>query len=383
MSSEVIELCRQMVAIPSINPQDASVIKPPYGEGRMADFVYNWLAKHNLNPEKQQVQPERENVYAFVPGADKTKTLLLSAHLDTVDVGGMTVEPFEPQVRDGRLYGRGSCDTKGPLAAIMIAFRDYAGKKEPPYNLAFLATCGEEFNLIGARHYATHHNCPLSAAIFGEPTELKTVVAHKGAMRFWITIRGCSAHSATPQLGDNAIYTMSRAITAIQRYGDKLANKNKHPMLGTETLAVTIIQGGQQTNVIPDRCRAHVDWRTLPGHSQQQCIAELQKILTAEIDEEKITVELSSVYEPMQTDENHPMIEALLNAAQKTTGQRHKTGVNYATDASAFVDMQIPLAIFGPGNAAQAHRQAEYIDIEQLELGLSAYKTFLDSDWGL
>ena len=383
MCSEVVELCRQMVAIPSVNPQDKSALETPYGESRLADFVYNWLAEQDLNPQKQPVQPGRENVIAIAEGRDKTKTLLLSAHMDTVDVKGMTVEPFEANVQNGRLYGRGSCDTKGAMAAIMIAFRNRVEKKELACNLAFLATCGEEFNMLGAGYFAKHATCQLAGAVFAEPTELDVVIAHKGAIRFWITTYGCSAHSATPQLGDNAIYSMNRAITAIQRYAEKLSQKNKHPLLGVETLVVTMIDGGQQTNIIPDRCKAHIDWRILPGHGPEQCRKELEGILTAEVAKEKIEVEHVSTYEPMQTNENHPMIEALLNAAEKSAGKHQKAAVNYATDASSFVDLQIPMAVFGPGNPIQAHSSDEYIEIEQLEKGLGAYKIFLESDWGL
>ena len=205
MNSEVVELTKAMVAIPSVNPQDKSSFESPYGEVKIAQFVCNWLKKNKLAGQIQQVQPNRPNVTAFAPGQNKDKTLLLSGHMDTVDVQQMTIDPFDPQIKEGRLYGRGSCDTKGPLAALMLAFRDRVNQGNLPYNISFLATCGEEHNTLGSDYYAQNTDTKPTTAIFAEPTELKVVVAHKGIVRLLLTCLGKSAHSATPQLGDNAV----------------------------------------------------------------------------------------------------------------------------------------------------------------------------------
>ena len=381
MYSEVVQLAQQMVAIPSINPQDTGNIESPYGESRLVDFVCDWLGKYNLDCRRQEVLPGRENVLSLAQGTDRSKTLLLSAHMDTVDTEGMTIEPFEPVVREGRLYGRGSCDTKGPLAAMMLAFRDRVGSGQLPCNLLLLATCGEEFNLLGSGHYAKQAGDKLAAAVFAEPTDLSVVVAHKAVVRLKMTCHGRSAHSSTPHLGDNAIYTMTQAIAAVKRYGQTLAAGKPDPLLGTDTLAVTVVEGGRQINVIPNRCQSRIDWRMLPGHSPQRCRDELAEVLAKELPRDKFSLELLSVYNSMQTDLSEPLVEALLSAAQKTVHRRTTAAAPYATDASSFADLGLPTCVFGPGSPAQAHTKDEYIEIEQLETGRLAYEVFLNGRW--
>lgn len=381
MYSEVVELAQQMVATPSINPQDTGNIEPPYGEARMADFMCDWLGRYNLDCRRQEVEPGRENVLSLAEGTDSSKTLLLSAHMDTVDVEGMTIEPFEPAVRDGRLYGRGSCDTKGPLAALMLAFRDRVLSGQLPCNLVLLAVCGEEFNLLGSGHYAKQAGGELAAAVFAEPTDLSIVVAHKAVVRLKMTCHGRSAHSSTPHLGDNAIYTMTRAIDVVERYGQTLAAGKPDPLLGTDTLAVTVVEGGRQINVIPHRCQARIDWRMLPSHRPDQCRDELAAVLAEELPRDKFSLELLSVYNSMQTDVSEPLVEALLSAVQKAAHKRTTAAAPYATDASSFADLGLPTCVFGPGNPHKAHTKDEYIEIEQLEKGRVAYEAFLNGRW--
>ncbi len=383
MYSEVVQLAQQMVAIPSVNPQDVHALEPLYGEARMADFLCDWLRKYGLDCRRQQVQPGRENVLSLASGSDRSKTLLLSAHMDTVDVKGMTIEPFEPSVRDGQLYGRGSCDTKGPLASLMLAFRDRVLSGHLPCNLILLATCGEEFNMLGAGYYARQPDNKLAAAVFAEPTDLNVVVAHKGAIRLKMTCYGISAHSSTPDLGENAIYTMTRAITSVREYAHSLSIQPADALLGHETITVTVIRGGQQINIIPDRCDTQIDWRILPHRNPDHCRHHLHQVLTKEIPPEKISLELLSAYNSMQTDPSSPVIQALLTAADKTIHKRNITTASYITDAGAFKALNIPTCVFGPGDPAQAHTQSEYIELDQLENGYLVYKAFLDADWAV
>ena len=385
MSGEVVELCREMVAIGSINPQDRPVAQAGsnYGEEQMAAFVHEWLGKANLNAERVEVAAGRENVVAVAEGVDRSKTLLLSGHMDTVDVQDMTIEPFDPQVTGGKVYGRGSCDTKGPLAAMMIAFRDRVKSGPLPCNLAFVATCDEEYGMSGARHYAANTGEPLAGAVFAEPTGLTVVVAHKGVVRLQLRSQGKSCHSSAPQLGKNAIYAMARAVTVVEEYAAEVTERPKHPLLETEVLALTVIGGGQQVNVIPDSCSAVVDWRILPGRSAVQCRDELAGVLAERL-AEPITVDLVNGYAPVEMDSGLRLIGRLLDATEKAAGIRRTLGWSGATDASSFADRQIVTPILGPGGVAQAHTQDEYIEVQQLEKGLEVYGRFLGGDdWGI
>jgi len=380
MSSEVVELCCKLIAQASVNPQEKEYRQTPYGEERMADFVYGWLAGQGLKPQRQRVLAGRENVFAMAEGADRSRTLLLAGHLDTVDVTGMTVEPFEPKIAEGRIYGRGACDDKGPLAALMAAFRDRVRKGGLPWNLVLLATCGEEYDMAGASFFAEHFPGEITAAVFAEPTDLEVIVAHKGVLRLTMRTRGRSVHSSVPERGENAIYTMARAVTRVEQFAADLSRRPGHPALQQETLAVTVVEGGRQINVIPDSCQGRIDWRFLPGRTPRQCREELAEFLNRQMPGQ-VELELMNEYQPMETNPDHPVVAALLAAAQETAGIRRTASVAYATDASAFHGRSIPTPIFGPGSIHQAHTADEYIEIDQLEKGLAAYRVFLERGW--
>ena len=381
--SEVAQLCQQMVRIPSVNPQDKTDLPEPYGEVQMADFVCGWFDSCGLGPIRQQVVPGRDNIVVSAEGKDNSKSLLLSSHMDTVDVKDMTIEPFSGYIADGRIYGRGACDVKGALAAMMIAFRDRVKAGDLPYNLALVATCGEEYNMLGARHLAEHLPGKPAGAVFAEPTSHKVVVSHRGVVRLQLTCHGKSGHSSRPETGVNAIYIIAKAIAAIEEFIERLTDSRGHPDLGCESAAVTTISGGQQVNVIPDRCRVRIDWRTLPERTGEACRAELAEFLRAKLPDENFDLELLNTYSPMHTDPEHRLVGALLNAAENIAQTRQKSFMTGATDASAFASFGIPTPIFGPGNTAQAHTQDEYVEIAELEKGLAAYKTYLAGDWGI
>jgi len=381
-TSEVVELCQAMVRIPSVNPQDQCELTGPYGEAKMASFVFDWLNEHGLNPQKQQAKPGRENIIAIAEGADSSKTLLLTSHMDTVDVQDMTIEPFSGELRDGRVSGRGACDDKGALAAMMIAFRDRVNQGQLPYNLMLLASCGEEYDMTGATCFAENFSGQLTGAVFGEPTSLKVVVAHKGVVRLRMETRGKSAHSSRPDTGENAIYHMAHAISEVEAFVETLQKRDEHPELGHETASVTIINGGQQINVIPDKCQGQIDWRILPGRVAQKCCDELLHVLQAKLPG-KVNVEVLNEYRPMQSEVDHPVVGKLLDAAEHVGSARQIAAFSGATDASSFSKFSIPTLVFGPGNTAQAHTKDEFIESGELAKGLAAYKAFLDGDWGI
>ncbi len=381
MTTDVTTLLSDLIALPSVNPQDGDVLEPPFGEQGMADYIENWLRRAGLDVRQEEIEPGRANVLAIAEGSQSDKTLLLSAHMDTVGVQGMTIDPFMPGVRDGRIYGRGSCDDKGPLAVLMMAFAERACRGKLSCNLAFLATCGEEYNLLGARHCAKTIGSKLIGAVMAEPTNHHVVVAHKGVMRLNLACSGTSAHSSTPQQGDNAVYKMARALLAVEAFGNELAGRPAHPRLQTETLSATIVAGGQQINVIPDVCTAKVDWRLLPGRTPEDCREELSAWLLDRLPDVPVAIETINQYESMETNENAQLVQRLLAAARQFADAPEAVVVGYATDASALSHLNIPTPIFGPGDVAQAHTQNEFIEIAELEKGLRAYQYFLDADW--
>jgi len=366
-----------MVAIGSVNPQDQAEFAYPFGEEKMVDFISNWLKKENLDCRVQPVSPGRSNVFSFTPGVNNNYTLLLCGHMDTVGIGDMSIDPFDPQANKEKIFGRGACDDKCPLAAMMIAYRNYTQKTKPPCNLAMLATCGEEYDMEGARYFVRHTDKQFNAVIVAEPTELNVMAAHKGVLRIRVATRGKSAHSSTTELGINAINAMADVIKSVESFSHNLTGYKQHPLLGQETLAVTTIQGGRQINVIPDSCQLQIDWRILPGLDPRQRCLELQNAIKKMVNV-PLEVELLSVFEPMETDSHHPLTQSLWQTARKVQPHSQLSGAAYATDASAFANLDIPAVVFGPGTIRQAHTQDEYITIEQLEKAEEVYDKFYD-----
>lgn len=378
MNTELIELCQQLVRIPSVNPQDQPCTGEPYGETRIAAFVAEWFARYGLPTQRQIIKPGRENVVVRAAGRDRSRAMVLTAHLDTVDVKDMTVEPFAGELRDGRIYGRGACDDKGPLAALMIAFRDRVTAGNLPCDLILLASGGEEYDMSGASHFAQNEGSNISGVILAEPTGLEVIYAHKGVVRLELATHGRSAHSSTPLLGHNAIYAMGRLIPLVEQFGQNLLTRPPQPELGTETLALTIVSGGQQINVIPDICTARIDWRFLPGRTAEQCRDDLGDFLACQTTE-PFALRILNHFDPMATDPNHPLVIALQSAARQAGGSGQAKGVAYATDATAFLHLGIPTPVFGPGSAAQAHTKDEFITLADLEQGLAAYRHALET----
>ena len=221
---------------------------------------------------RQEVYPNRPNVIARIPGRRLDRRIVFEAHMDTVSVDGMTIEPWNPEIRDGKMYGRGSCDTKGGMAAMMHATASLAADGiTPPCEVLFTAAIDEEYSYRGVvalcnsleagpvdacileQEIAPQNPWHAQAAIIAEPTLLQPVIASKGLVRWKIETRGKAAHSSKPHLGINAIEHMAHLITAIEHDTLNLA-KSDHPLLGPATCNIGVVRGGVQINFVPNCC---------------------------------------------------------------------------------------------------------------------------------
>ena len=200
MRNELQSLLADLVAIPSMNPMGLHGLGEGFGEGDMADYVEAFLRKHHIPCERQTVLPGRDNVVARLDGANKN-AIVLEAHMDTVLGENMSIEPFAPTIKDGCLYGRGSCDTKASLAAMLMAVKAAAERGSLSRSVCLAATVDEEFQFTGVKKFI-ELGARAEMAVVGEPTQLDVVVAHKGVLRWEIETTGRSAHSSTPELGD-------------------------------------------------------------------------------------------------------------------------------------------------------------------------------------
>ncbi|HLP15872.1 MAG TPA: M20 family metallopeptidase [Bacteroidota bacterium] len=362
--SAVVELLKELVAIPSMNPMEKMDASGAYCEHYAAEFVAEELKRTGLDVEIYDVEPNRPNVVAMMD-VHAERTLMLEAHLDTVHAEGMTVAPFVPLVKDGRVYGRGACDTKGSLAAFMTAIGVLAEqRKGMKFNVMLAAAVDEESGFKGAASLVGR-GMKADMAIVGEPTQLHIVRAHKGVVRWRVHTTGLAAHSAYPRRGRNAIYTMGRVIQRLESHASALEEIAPHADLGTPSLSIGTISGGRVVNIVPDRCTIEVDRRTLPGESKESVLA-LARAALEDVTEWGFEPPFLAI-EGIDVDLHAPIVALLSEAIEQVTGPAIVECAHYATDAGHYNRAGIPSIVFGPGDIAQAHTADEYIDAAQLE----------------
>ncbi len=374
MSHErVVEILRRLVAIPSVNPvYDAA--SP--GEGAVADFVEQWANGLGLETSRLAVFPDRENVLVRLAGPDGAPVLLLEAHMDTVGVAGMP-DAHAPDVRDGRLYGRGACDTKGSLAAMMAAIELLAADRDAlACTVELLAAVDEETSGQGARAHV-EAGSSADTAIVGEPTECRIVHEHNGCVRGEIEVIGRAAHTSVAGEGVNAIDGMAEVIVALRLVNRELSRRPGGPA-ENGSLTVSLITGGSGINIVPERCVVNYDRRTTPGQTTSQALEEIDAALEGvratrselRIQQPEPWLVNGSLATPLQEG-----IVLTASAAREALGcDDTPVRVPYGSDASKFQAGGIPSIVFGPGAIAQAHAVDEFVTIADLSAAVAFYR---------
>jgi acetylornithine deacetylase len=296
--------------------------------------------------------------------------------MDTVSILGMDIPPFEPRIEKNRLWGRGSCDTKAGLAAMLYALKTVSAVGPPSCTIMLAATVDEEYAFRGVSHLIDS-GIKADAAVVSEPTGLDVVIAHKGCLRWRILTRGKAAHSSKVHLGLNAISKMAGVIQAIDTRLVPTYSRKCHPLLGTATLNIGMIEGGIQVNTVPDRCAIEVDRRMLPGESKDSVWAEFAEVLSGLRDADpalQVEMEEPKLYSvPLETDEREHVVRVAQEACRETTGRGITAGVPYGTDASKLSRVGIPSIVLGPGNIDQAHSSVEFVDLDQVTQAAEIY----------
>ena len=366
------KLLAELIALPSVNPAFLPARHPYAGEKRIADFLVSVAARAGLAVELQKVLPGRFNVIARLRPRQKVRrTILLAPHLDTVGADGTR---FIPQRRNGRLHGRGACDTKGSVAAMLGALCELVKSPPDETEIIFAGLVDEEHAQAGSRALAAS-GFKADLAIVGEPTRLQVVTAHKGSLWLQRETRGKAAHGATPQLGRNAVHEMARIVDLLETDYAAGLRKRKHPLLGTGTVNVGLICGGVQPNIVPDHCTITIDRRTLPGETEAGVRREIAMRLRAQ----KLSARISSLKLapciPLETNPKRPLVRHFL----RSVGQARPRGVDFFCDAAVLAAGGIPSVVFGPGDIAQAHTADEWISLAELERGKDLILHFLKS----
>jgi len=389
----IVETLSQLVAIPSVNPMGRAGPGPEYGEARLTSYLESLFRCLGLRHQRQAVDPGRENIVARLDGSDPPEAggglILLSAHQDTVPATGMTIPPFTPRVDGGRLYGRGACDVKGGMAAMLAALARLQQERPPRLPTVVLAcTVNEECGFTGADALPKlWSGCcgaiiprPPDAAVVAEPTALAVVVAHKGLVRWRCHTRGRAAHSAYPETGDNAVYKMAPVLRALERYQKEIVGTlASHPRCGPATVSVGTISGGVSVNTVPDRCTIEIDRRLAPQEDPHQARQHL-------IDYVEQEVRLGPQLEhdppfmrglPLSDEANAALSDRLAAVAREVAGEGRKIGVPYATDAASLAAAGVPAVVFGPGAIEQAHTADEWIALDAVEKAAEVYYRFV------
>jgi len=371
--SAVAKLLRNLVALPSVNPAFLPNEPELTGEERVAAYLTELASKQGLEISRQNVLPGRKNLFVRLKPTGKVKRrIVLAPHLDVVPAKD---KQFIPRVKNGRLYGRGACDTKGSVAAFFHALLALTKDKHRPSEteIMFVGLVDEEYGQSGSRIFG-ERGPKADLAIAGEPTKLQVVTAHKGNLWLRFETRGKAAHGATPHLGKSAIHEMARVTEALlSEYVEQLT-KQKHSLLGHPSINIGTIKGGSQTNVVPEYCSIDVDRRTLPGETEESVYQEINRILA----KRKLKVvnprECRGVpCPPLETNPNLPAVRQFMKAAKR----RKSIGVDYFTDASPIAMGGTPAIVFGPGDIAQAHSADEWVDLDQLEKAAAIILNFL------
>jgi len=379
-TTDVIDLLTQLVAINSAN----SSMAPGPGEAELGRFVATFGEQAGIAVSFDEVLPGRSNVLlklpATAPSVTATPRLLFDVHLDTVPLEPMQ-DALTPQITGGRLRARGACDTKGSLAAALVALKRLAADGSPRLaDIWLLGSVDEEYLKRGVTHaVATGVTTGVTAAIVGEPTSLRPVIAHKGAVRWRIIAHGRAAHTSRPENGVNAIYGMVEVIEALREHLEPKLQLETHPLLTPPTLTVGLIGGGVGVNIVPDSCSIELDRRTLPREDPEAILAEVDEILaqvaarTPGLRIERETPYLSE--RGLETTPDEPIVRLVQNACAAVLGEPvEPEGVPYGTDATQLSGTAgIPTIVLGPGDIAQAHTADEWVDLHQVEQAAEIY----------
>lgn len=369
-------LLQQLIRIPSVNPDNAATDEAGVThEQAMADFLADWLADIGADVILEEIQPRRPNLIARFAPLDGRPRILLGPHLDTVGIEGMTIDPFSGEIRDGKIWGRGACDTKGPMAAMLGALAENKDiLADLPIAVDFVGFMGEEASQHGSKHFARHHGKNYAFALVGEPTSMDIVHITKGSLWATLIAEGVSAHASQPHTGDNAILKLARALIILQENLEPALAAYTDPILGHSTMNIGTISGGNAANIVPNLAKAQIDIRQTPNLYASGGALQLLRETIAQL---RLPLEIGYAHEnpPMETDPDNLFIKKLLAIDTKTK----TVGAPWFSDAAHLSDAGIPSICIGPGSIAQAHTKDEFIDIREFEEGQAFFSKFIRS----
>ncbi len=372
---EIAELASALVRIPSANP--------PGDEDRIAEFAAQWLRNAGLEPKLVPLGPGRSSVVARLPGRED-RSVVLCGHLDTVgtDPEGWRIPPLEGRIEDGRLWGLGAADMKGPVAVLMHVLADLSrAGTAPERDIVLVLTADEEFGYRGAATVADSGLIDdADLVLIAEPTAGHVYAGQKGELWIDVDFRGREAYGSTPELGVNTILPAARLCDRLQA---EMSELPAVPGLGRTTLNIGRFRGGRRVNIVPDRSTVQLDVRVVRPEDHDTTLARIDRIGTAEAHAAGARFERSvlSYHPPIVGDPAGTDAERLRRAIAAVTNREPPTGISpFSTDAVSIVSrLEVPILIYGPGDIAQAHQPNESIELSELATAREILRRFVST----
>ncbi len=353
-----LRLLCDLVAINSVNP---TLVPGAPGERDVAAAIAEEMKRIGLDVTIDEIAPGRPNVVGVLEGRRPGPTLMFCGHTDTVGVAGMA-DPFTPVDRGGRIYGRGTQDMKGGLAAMIDAARVLAREGFSRGRLVLAAVVDEEHSSLGAEALVQHWHA--DAAIVTEPTDLAIAIGHKGFAWIEIEVAGRAAHGSRPAEGQDAILRLGRVLNRLESLDRSLQAGSPHPLIGTGSLHASVIAGGREWSTYPDHAVLQMERRTLPGDTLSCGLEEVQQVLKElAADDATFRAVARQVFSrpAYEVPSDHPLPAALGEAIERTGGTPRIGGASFWTDAAVLGYAGIPAVLFGPGGAG-LHSTEEYVN---------------------
>jgi len=368
IESDVAKLASDLIRIPSVTGK----------EGEVSEQIARVMKTLGMSVEFDEPQQGRKNVIGRLEGTGKGPILVFNGHVDVVppgDISKWNKDPFGGLVYDGRIYGRGAADMKGGLASILTAVSRFVNSSSKMKGeLVMEAVVDEEAGgRAGTGRLTTEKPVRGDFVIIPEPTNLELAIAHKGDLGLEIEVEGRSAHAATPELGINAVHKSIQLATKILAIPERFKWSDRtHALLGPPSIAISVIDGGIQRNIIPDRCRMVVDRRTVPSFENLEVARrEFSTIMSearAEDSQLKVSMKELLAVEGTETKQGEEVVQLVSKVCSDVMGAPPKIiGLKGFCDCHYFSEnLGIPAVAFGPGRLEQAHIIDEYVEIEQL-----------------
>lgn len=376
------EILKRLIALPTVNPMEQPYTESLPVERPVVEYLESLFEPYGVALQRQRCSPIHESLLVTVDGESDGPATLFESHIDTVPADDWLETAFQPRVEAGRMYGRGACDDKGPLSAMVAALlRLLDSGRKPPQPVLLLAAGDEECGQTGIKFFSENHVAPeIGRAVFGEPTSCEPIIQHKGTIRWDLTVEGRSSHSAEPEKGQNAILDMIRVIDRLRELQEEFAAQHDNPLLTPPSITVTMIRGGQTRNALPQECTAAVDFRIVPG---MDCSDGSRRVIEA-VDALGLATSHGSFQcfaPPLSTAADDPFVTVVAETCKAALGRPVRTfGVPFGSDAS-FAPPGASAIVLGPGEISDAHAIDESVELKQVDACTEICHSIMMRDW--